>query len=110
MEIPPRDHFLPNPKLRLRKQLREVARFRHVSLRTEQAYWEWMRRYIVFHGKKHPRELAEKEVRDFLVDLAVKRRVAAATQNQALNALVFLYRQVLGKAGENVQRPTFNVQ
>ena len=87
MEIP--EYFVPNPKLRLREQLREVARFKHLSLRTEQAYWDWMRRYILFHGKKHPREMAEKEVRDFLVHLAVERRVSASTQNQALNGLVF---------------------
>ncbi|MEO7675192.1 MAG: site-specific integrase, partial [Verrucomicrobiota bacterium] len=58
-------------------------------------YWDWIRRYIVFHGKKHPRDLAETEVRDFLVHLATERRVSASTQNQALNALVFLYRHVL---------------
>ncbi|MEO7297665.1 MAG: integron integrase [Verrucomicrobiota bacterium] len=116
METPPREYFLPNPKLRLREQLREVARFRHISLRTEQAYWEWMRRFIQFHRKqgnarphpgplprgegdgwRHPRDMAETEVRDFLVHLATERSVSASTQNQALNALVFLYRHVLGK-------------
>lgn len=91
-----RDRLLPNPKLRLREQVREVARFRHLSLRTEQTYWEWIRRFILFHGKRHPRDMAQKEVRDFLVHLAVERRVSTSTQNQALNALVFLYREVIG--------------
>ncbi len=111
METPPREYLLPNPKLRLREQVREVARFRHLSLRTEQAYWDWIRRYIIFHGKKHPRDMAESEVRAFLVHLATERRVAASTQNQALNALVFLYRHVLGRPigflgdFERAQRP-----
>lgn len=105
---PSGDRLLPNPKLRLREQVREVARFRHLSLRTEQTYWEWIRRFILFHGKRHPRDLGPVGVRDFLVHLAVERKVAAATQNQALNALVFLYKQVLGvELGllEGIERP-----
>jgi integron integrase len=85
----------PNPKLRLLDQVREVARLRHFSLRTEQAYADWIKRFIFFHNKRHPREMGAPEVTAFLSDLAVGRKVAASTQNQALNALVFLYREVL---------------
>ena len=85
-------------------------RFKHYSLRTEQVYWQWIRRFILYHGKRHPREMAAAEVRVFLSHLASAEKVAAATQNQALNALVFLYREVLhlalGEVGEieRVQR------
>ena len=74
---------------------REKMRTRHLSLRTEQAYLQWLRRYIAFHGRKHPRELGAPEVEQFLTFLAVRRKVSAATQNQALQALLFLYRHVL---------------
>jgi Phage integrase, N-terminal SAM-like domain len=70
-------------------------RLRHYSLRTEEAYVGWIRRYILFHGKRHPSELDENDVSQFLSDLAINGRVAAATQNQALNALLFLYKEVL---------------
>jgi integron integrase len=70
-------------------------RVRHYSLRTEDAYVGWIRRYILFHGKRHPGELNEKHVSEFLTSLAIQGRVAAATQNQALNALLFLYKEVL---------------
>jgi len=87
--------FVPNPKLRLREQVREVCRFRHLSLRTEETYWGWIRRFILFHGKRHPQELGAAEVASFLSHLAVQGRVSASTQNQALNALVFLYREIV---------------
>ena len=70
-------------------------RTRHLSLRTEQAYLQWMRRFIAFHHRGHPRELGAPAVEQFLTYLAVQRRVSAATQNQALQALLFLYRHVL---------------
>jgi len=70
-------------------------RLRHYSLRTEEAYVGWIRRYILFHGKRHPNELDENDVSAFLSSLAINGRVAAATQNQALNALLFLYKEVL---------------
>jgi integron integrase len=77
----------------------EVARDRirtlHLSLRTEKAYLHWMRRYVKFHGRRHPRTMGPAEVESFLTHLAVALRVSAATQNQALHALLFLYRQVL---------------
>ena len=88
--------FIANPKLRLREPLREVIRFKHYSIRTETMYWHWMRRFILFHGKKHPREMGAAEVQSFLPHLAAHEKVASATQNQALNALVFLYKEVLG--------------
>jgi len=78
-------------------ELRGIIRCKHYSIRTEQAYLEWAKRYILFHGKRHPREMGETEIAAFLTHLAVARNVAASTQNQALNALVFLYKQVLGR-------------
>ncbi|MGH7951278.1 MAG: integron integrase [Limisphaerales bacterium] len=160
-----RDGLIPNPKLRLREQFREVARFKHLSLRTEEAYWDWVARFLRFHrarkfanksselrkigstesrptqekevsargdarptivalekseigsqsgngdgfssqrqagslshdGWRHPLDMGTAEVREFLTYLAAERNVAVATQNQALNALVFLYREVLGR-------------
>ena len=74
-----------------------AIRLRHYSWRTEKAYTDWVRRFILFHGKRHPAELGETEVGAFLSDLAVRRAVAASTQNQALSALLFLYREVLKK-------------
>lgn len=83
------------PERKLLDQVRDVARLRHLSLRTEHAYVTWIKRYIFFHQKRHPRELGADEVRAFLTHLAVNDKVAAATQNQAFHALLFLYRQVL---------------
>jgi hypothetical protein len=80
----PREAFIPNPKLKLLDQVSEVMRFKHYSLRTERTYREWIRRYILFHGKRHPREMGRAEVERFLSDLAVTRKVAASTQKQAL--------------------------
>jgi site-specific recombinase XerD len=70
---------------------------RHYSIRTEEAYVHWVKRYILFHGKRHPSQMGEAEVCAFLTHLAVDGQVAAATQNQALNALVFLYRNVVNR-------------
>ena len=70
-------------------------RQRHYSYRTEVAYLHWIRRFILFHGKRHPREMGEEEITAFLTHLAVDRAVSAATQNQALSAVLFLYKQVL---------------
>jgi integron integrase len=80
---------------RLLGQLRDAIRRRHYSLRTEQAYVHWTKRFIYFSGKRHPRELGAVEVTTFLNHLATERNVAAATQNQALSALLFLYKEVL---------------
>jgi integron integrase len=75
--------------------VRERMRTRHLALRTEQAYLQWLQRYVDFHGDRHPRELGAGEVERFLTHLAVHRKVSAATQNQALQALLFVYRHVL---------------
>lgn len=80
---------------RLLEQVRQRLRVKHYSLRTEQAYIGWIRRFILVNGKRHPREMGEREVEAFLILLATKKHVAAGTQNQALSALLFLYREVL---------------
>ena len=80
---------------RLLDQVRQQARLRHLARSTERAYLSWIRRFVHFHGLTHPRLLGEREVKAFLTDLAVQRHVAASTQNQALAALLFLYRAVL---------------
>lgn len=80
---------------RLLDEVRDAIRRRHYSIRTEQAYIQWIRRFILFHGKRHPDSMGKAEVEAFLTHLAVDGRVAASTQNQALNAILFLYRQVL---------------
>jgi hypothetical protein len=80
---------------RLLDQVRQAIRVRHYSYRTEQQYVAWIRRYIRFHGTRHPRELGGAEVSAFLTHLVTSRNVAAATQNQALAALLFLYKNVL---------------
>ena len=80
-------------KPKLLDQVRTFMRARRYSLRTEEAYLDWIRRFILFHGKRHPRDLGEQEITEFLTDLAAHRHVAASTQNQALSALLFLYQQ-----------------
>ena len=82
-------------KPKLLEQVREVIRRKHYSIRTEQAYCDWIKRFILFHHKRHPAEMAEAEITAFLTYLAAKANVAASTQNQALSALLFLYREVL---------------
>jgi integron integrase len=80
---------------KLLDQVRVAIRTRHYSIRTEQAYVDWVRRFVLFHGKKHPNMMGAAEVEAFLSDLAVTRKVSASTQNQARAALLFLYAQVL---------------
>ena len=77
------------------EQVRTEIRARHYSRRTEDAYVHWIRRFIVFHGRRHPRELGASEISAFVTSLAIERHVAASTQNQALSAVLFLYRVVL---------------
>src|SRR3954463_5263301 len=84
-----------HPKPRLLDEVRAVCRMRHLSLRTEQAYIAWIRRYIFFHNKRHPREMSEPEIRQFISHLAVNGGITASTQTVALSALLFLYRDVL---------------
>jgi len=80
---------------KLLEQVCEAIRTRHYSIRTEDTYLRWIKRFILFHGKRHPREMGGREIQEFLSYLAVEGRVAASTQSQALSAIVFLYQQVL---------------
>jgi integron integrase len=96
MPPPGSGHTPPHRPRRLLDEARAALRTRHYSRRTEDAYVAWMRRYILFHGKRHPRELGPDAIAGYLSHLAVDRSVAASTQNQALAALLFLYRVVLG--------------
>ena len=81
---------------RLVTRVRHRIRFKHYSLRTEEAYVDWIKRFIVFHNKRHPSEVGAVEVEAFLTNLAVERNVSPSTQNQAKSAILFLYREVLG--------------
>ena len=91
----PRGKLIPNPKAKLREQVREVMRFHHYSFRTEETYWQWIKRFILFHAKRHPKEMGAVEVSAFLSHLTAANDAARSTQQQALNALVFLYAEVL---------------
>jgi hypothetical protein len=82
--------------VRLQDAIRARAKLRHLSPRTEQTYLAWVRRFVRHFGGRHPRDLGDREVGDFLTSLAVERKVSASTQNQALAALLFPYREVLG--------------
>ena len=93
--MPPSHPPLPDSKKKLLPSVRTAIRLRHYSARTEEAYVMWIRRYIRYHGTRHPRELGQREVATFLSMLAEERHVSASTQNQALSALQFLYRSVL---------------
>jgi integron integrase len=84
-------------KPRLLDQVRDALRVRHYSLRTEATYIQWIRRFILFHDKRHPREMGEQEITAFLTHLAVNKHVAPSTQNQALAAILFLYKEVLAR-------------
>lgn len=88
--------------MKLEDQIRELLRFKHYSIRTEDTYVGWYRQFVKFHDLRHPQEMGKEEVEAFLTHLAVSRRVAAPTQNQALNALAFLYREVLKTPFEGV--------
>ncbi|CDH43256.1 integron integrase [Candidatus Contendibacter odensensis] len=85
----------PPPPPKLLDQMRERIRVKHYSIRTESAYVDWARRFILFHHKRHPREMSAPEVEAFLTHLAVERKVSASTQNQAKAAVLFLYKEVL---------------
>jgi len=84
-------------KPKLLEQVRQTIRTRHYSDKTEKAYVHWIKRYIFFHDKRHPQEMAEAEIASFLSSLASDGHVSASTQNQAFNALLFLYKEVLDK-------------
>ena len=94
MESKPK--FKPDRSLRLMDQVKQVLQYHHYAYRTEQTYCDWILRYVKFHGgKTHPKDMGKKEVEGFLSHLASHGKVSASTQRQALNALIFLYRQVL---------------
>jgi len=87
---------------KLLDRVRDTIRLKHYSMSTEKTYIAWIKRYILFHDKRHPKDMGVPEIEAFLTHLAVEERVAASTQNQALNALLFLYREVLKK---DLERP-----
>ena len=93
----PSDTSETDRKPKLMDRLREALRSRHYSRRTEETYCYWAKRFIFFHKVRHPAEMAEPEINAFLTHLAVKEKVSASTQNQALSALLFLYRHVIGR-------------
>jgi hypothetical protein len=94
MEI--KKKFRPDPNLKLMDQTRQVLRYYHYAYRTEQTYCDWIVRYIKFFNcQKHPKDMGKREIEMFLSHLAIKENVAASTQRQALNAIIFLYKQVL---------------
>ncbi len=82
-------------KPKLLERVRQCLRAKFYAIRTEQTYVDWIRRFILFHGKRHPDKMREEEIRAFLSHLAIERDVAAATQNQAISDLLFLHEQVL---------------
>ncbi len=88
---------MQNPPKKLLDLVRDAIRTKHYSYRTEKSYVDWTRRYILFHNKRHPREMGALEVQTFITYLATDRQVSASTQNQALSAILFLYRYVLHK-------------
>jgi integron integrase len=96
-EKTPRGHSWSQHPPELLDRVRSVIRTLHYSIRTEQAYVQWIKRFILFHGKRHPLEMGEPEVEAFLTHLAAEEDVAASTQNQALSALLFLYKVVLDR-------------
>jgi len=97
-------------KTTLLDQMRQVLRLTHLSIRTEEAYVSWVRRFILFHDKRHPKEMGASEIRAFLSHLALQEQVAASTHNSALNALLFLYRRsqhlvARARAARRARRP-----
>ena len=90
------DGVIPKPR-KLLDQVSDALRNKHYAYRTEQTYIDWIKRYIIFHKKRHPKDMGANEIREFVTYLAVERKVAASTQNQALSAILFLYRTVLQK-------------
>jgi integron integrase len=87
---------------KLLDQMRDALRLKHYSYRTEETYLDWAKRFILFHNKRHPNDLGESEIRAFLVHLASQQHLAASTQNQALSAILFLYREVLNRELEPI--------
>ena len=98
MQNPPSTPPQETPKGRkLLEQVSDAIRIKHYSQRTEQTYMDWIRRYILFHKKRHPKDMGVEEIQAFISHLAVERKLSASSQNQALSAIIFLYRHVLKK-------------
>jgi site-specific recombinase XerD len=92
-------------KKKLLDIVRDKIRFKHYSISTEQTYIHWIKHYIFFHDKKHPIDMAKKEIEEFLTHLAVNKKVSPTTQNQAFSAILFLYKEVLSidMSNDNIQ-------
>jgi len=86
-----------NPPVKLLDRVKQSIRLKGYSIRTEKTYTSWIKRFILFHGKRHPNEMGKPEIETFLTHLAVNRNVAASTQNQAFNAILFLCRDYTGQ-------------
>ena len=98
--------FKPDPRLKLMDQVRQVLQYHHYAYRTEKSYCDWIVRYIKFHGsKRHPQDMGKTEIDTFPSHMATHGHVAAATQRQAFNAIIFLYRHVLDKPIEGQIEP-----
>ena len=104
---------MENRPKKLLEQVSDQIRLKHYSYRTEETYIQWIRRYILFHNKRHPKEMGVPEIEAFLSHLAVEGNVSASTQNQALSALLFLYKHVLKQELDSridsirAKRPTY---
>ncbi len=94
-----------NRPVRLLDKVRQKIRLKGYSIRTEKTYTSWIKRFILFHRKRHPNEMGKPEIEAFLTHLAINRNVAASTQNQAFNAILFLYTHVLNRGGKGVRSP-----
>ena len=93
-----KNNNIPNNKHpKLLNQVQNRIRAKHYSIRTEQTYLDWIKKFIIYHGKRHPADMGDVEICDYLTHLAVERKVASSTQNQALSAILFLYRNVLNQ-------------
>ena len=98
------DKLMSNPPVKLLDQVKRKIRLKGYSIRTEKAYAEWIRLFILFHNKRHPKEMGKAEIESFLSHLVIQRNVASSNQNQAFNAILFLYDQVLEtKMPEKIQ-------
>ena len=86
---------MDNPPVKLLDRVRQRIRLKGYSIRTEKSYVSWIKRFVLFHGKRHPQEMGKVEIEAFLSHLVLKRNVASSTQNQAFNAILFLYNHVL---------------
>ena len=100
---PTHKHTPSTKEKKLLERMRETLQVKHYSYRTEQTYIEWCRRFILFHDKRHPKDMGNAEVEAFITHLATRRKVAASTQNQALSAIIFLYKEVLGQPLDSVK-------